>query len=79
MRNITDIDDKIIRRAAENGETPSQLTARIIAAMHEDFAALGMQPPDQEPRATDYIPQMLEHHRAAARTAILPIRPAMAT
>ena len=60
VRNITDIEDKIIRRAAENGETPSQLTARFIAAMQEDFAALGMQQPDREPRATDYIPQMLD-------------------
>ncbi len=60
VRNITDIEDKIIRRAAENGETPSQLTARYIAAMHEDFAALGMQQPDHEPRATDYVPQMLD-------------------
>ncbi len=59
VRNITDVDDKIIRRAAESGETPRQLTERFIGAMHEDFAALGMQPPDLEPRATDYIPQML--------------------
>ena len=60
VRNITDIDDRIIRRAAENNETPSHLTARYIAAMHEDFAALGLQNPDHEPRATDYVPQMLD-------------------
>jgi cysteinyl-tRNA synthetase len=60
VRNITDIDDKIIQRAAENGETPSELTARFIALMHADFAALGMQPPDIEPRATQFIPQMLD-------------------
>jgi cysteinyl-tRNA synthetase len=60
VRNITDIDDKIIQRAAENGETPSELTARFIALMHEDFAALGMAPPDHEPRATQFIPQMLD-------------------
>ncbi|HJW52391.1 MAG TPA: cysteine--tRNA ligase [Burkholderiaceae bacterium] len=60
VRNITDIDDRIIRRAAENNETPSHLTARYITAMHEDFAALGLQNPDHEPRATDYVPQMLD-------------------
>ena len=60
VRNITDIDDKIIKRAAENGETPSELTARFIAAMREDFAALGMSQPDYEPRATEYVPQMLD-------------------
>ncbi len=59
VRNVTDIDDKIIRRAVENGETISQLTRRFIAAMDEDAAALGVQKPDHEPRATDYIPQML--------------------
>jgi cysteinyl-tRNA synthetase len=59
VRNITDIDDKIIRRAAEKGETTSELTARYITAMHEDFAALGLQPPDAEPRATETVPQML--------------------
>ncbi|MFN0162253.1 MAG: cysteine--tRNA ligase [Burkholderiales bacterium] len=59
VRNITDIDDKIIRRAVENGETISQLTERFIAAMDEDAAALGVQKPDHEPRATRYVPQML--------------------
>jgi len=59
VRNITDIDDKIIRRAAENGESISQLTQRFIAAMDEDAAALGVQKPDHEPRATEYVPQML--------------------
>jgi len=59
VRNITDIDDKIIKRAAENGESISQLTQRFIAAMDEDAAALGVQKPDQEPRATAYVPQML--------------------
>ena len=58
-RNITDIDDKIIRRAVENGESISQLTARFIALMDEDAAALGVQRPDHEPRATAYVPQML--------------------
>ncbi|MDR2188754.1 MAG: cysteine--tRNA ligase [Azonexus sp.] len=60
VRNITDIDDKIIKRAAENGETIAQLTDRFIACMHEDAAALGVLPPDFEPRATDYVPQMLD-------------------
>jgi cysteinyl-tRNA synthetase len=59
VRNITDIDDKIIRRAVENGETISQLTGRFIAAMDEDATALGVQKPDHEPRATQYVPQML--------------------
>src|SRR3990170_4576406 len=60
VRNITDIDDKIIRRAAENGEPVAALTARFIAAMDEDLAALGVEKPDHEPRATQYVPQMLE-------------------
>ncbi|MDY7578630.1 cysteine--tRNA ligase [Herbaspirillum sp. RTI4] len=59
VRNITDIDDKIIRRALENKETIGQLTSRFIAAMDEDAAALGVQKPDHEPRATAYVPQML--------------------
>ena len=58
VRNITDIDDKIIRRAAENGEPITALTERFIAAMHADAAALGVLPPDHEPRATAYVPQM---------------------
>jgi cysteinyl-tRNA synthetase len=58
VRNITDIEDKIIKRAAENGETPEALTERFIRAMDEDAAALGVQKPDQEPRATQYVPQM---------------------
>lgn len=59
VRNITDIDDKIIRRAVENRESISQLTQRFINAMDEDAAALGVQKPDHEPRATGYVPQML--------------------
>jgi cysteinyl-tRNA synthetase len=59
VRNITDIDDKIIRRAVENGEAVRQLTDRMIAAMHRDFDALGIERPTHEPRATDYVPQML--------------------
>lgn len=60
VRNITDIDDKIIRRAAENGESIQQLTDRFIGFMHEDADALGVLRPDHEPRATEYVPQMLE-------------------
>ncbi len=60
VRNITDIDDKIIRRAHENGETVQALTERFIRFMDEDAAALGVQKPDHEPRATQYVPQMLE-------------------
>ena len=59
VRNITDIDDKIIKRAVENGEPISQLTQRFINAMDEDASALGVQKPDHEPRATQYVPQML--------------------
>jgi cysteinyl-tRNA synthetase len=60
VRNITDIDDKIIKRAAENGESIHQLTQRFIDAMHEDERALGVLAPDFEPRATQFVPQMLE-------------------
>ena len=59
VRNITDIDDKIIRRAVENGESIRTLTDRMIDALHEDADALGIERPTHEPRATDYIPQML--------------------
>lgn len=59
VRNITDIDDKIIARAIENGESINQLTDRFIAAMEEDSAALGVQRPDHQPRATQYVPEML--------------------
>ena len=60
VRNITDIDDKIIRRAADNNEPVERLTARFIRAMEEDAAALGVLKPDFEPRATQYVPQMLD-------------------
>jgi len=60
VRNITDIDDKIIRRAVDNGETLAALTGRFIGAMHEDLDALGVLRPDHEPRATQYVPQMLD-------------------
>jgi len=60
VRNITDIDDKIIRRAAESGESTDALTARFIRYMEEDAAALGVEKPDHEPRATRYVPQMLD-------------------
>jgi len=59
VRNITDIDDKIIRRAAENGETIDTLTARFIRAMDEDAATLGVARPDHEPRATQHLPQIV--------------------
>lgn len=58
-RNITDIDDKIIRRAVENGETITALTTRFTQYMDEDTAALGILPPTLVPRATQYVPQML--------------------
>lgn len=58
VRNITDIDDKIISRAIENKESIAALTQRFIDAMHADAKTLGLLPPDHEPRATQYIPQM---------------------
>lgn len=60
VRNITDIDDKIIKRAAENGESCDELTERLIADMHKDFDALNMKRPDVEPRATEYITEIVE-------------------
>jgi cysteinyl-tRNA synthetase len=60
VRNITDIDDKIINRARDNNETCEALTQRFIQAMHEDFAALGLLSPTHEPMATEYIPQMVK-------------------
>jgi cysteinyl-tRNA synthetase len=59
VRNITDIDDKIINRANENGEHFTDLTSRFIDAMHEDESALGVLPPDQEPRATAHIGEIV--------------------
>jgi cysteinyl-tRNA synthetase len=59
VRNITDIDDKIIKRAQENGEPYTALTDRFIRAMHEDERALNVLPPDFEPRATEYVGKML--------------------
>jgi cysteinyl-tRNA synthetase len=60
VRNITDIDDKIIKRAAENHEPIDALTARFIDAMNEDCAALNIERPDQEPRATQHLGAMIE-------------------
>ena len=60
VRNITDIDDKIIRRAVERGITIRELTDEMTRAMHEDIAALGIEPPTHEPRATEYVGQMLD-------------------
>ncbi len=59
VRNITDIDDKIIKRANENSEDISELTARFITAMNEDTTALGVESPDAEPRATEHIAQVI--------------------
>jgi len=75
VRNITDIEDKIIRRAVENNETIGELTGRFIRAMDEDLDALGVQKPEHEPRATQYVPQMqgiitaLERNGLAYRAA----------
>jgi cysteinyl-tRNA synthetase len=59
VRNITDIEDKIIQRAADHGEDWRALAERFTVAMHEDCARLGLQRPDHEPRATEYIPEMI--------------------
>src|SRR5450432_3135835 len=59
VRNITDIDDRIITRAAENGETIGALTGRFIVALNEDCAALGVETPEHEPRATEYVAEII--------------------
>ncbi|MBU2955382.1 cysteine--tRNA ligase [Marinobacter sp. F3R08] len=59
VRNITDIDDKILRRADENGESYTELTDRMIKAMHEDEARLGVLSPTEEPRATAFISEIV--------------------
>jgi cysteinyl-tRNA synthetase len=60
VRNITDIEDKIIRRAVQNGEPVRALTDRMIGEMYRDFDALGVERPTYDPRATDFVPQMLD-------------------
>ena len=60
VRNITDIDDKIIRKAVDSGKTITQVTEFFIDAMHADEKALGVQPPDHEPRATQHVGKMLD-------------------
>ncbi|MCL1960697.1 MAG: cysteine--tRNA ligase [Desulfovibrionaceae bacterium] len=60
VRNITDIEDKIIRRALASGQSIRQLTDGMIAEMYRDFDALGVERPTHDPRATDYVPQMLD-------------------
>jgi len=70
VRNITDIDDKIIKRALERGIPIRQLTEEMTKAMHEDVAALGIAPPTHEPRATAYVPQMLEMIAALERKGL---------
>ena len=60
VRNITDIDDKMIRRAVDNGETVRSLAERMTALMYQDYDALGVLRPTHDPRATEYLPQMLD-------------------
>ncbi|MBP1131462.1 MULTISPECIES: cysteine--tRNA ligase [unclassified Serratia (in: enterobacteria)] len=60
VRNVTDVDDKIIRRATENGESCDQLTTRMLAEMHADFDSLLIERPDIEPRATQHIAEIIE-------------------
>src|ERR1700712_3185110 len=60
VRNITDIEEKIIKRAVERGITIRALTDEMIAAMHRDIGQLGVERPTYEPRATDYVPQMVD-------------------
>jgi cysteinyl-tRNA synthetase len=70
VRNITDIDDKIIKRAQENNEKIDALTARFIHAMNEDNAALGVEKPDFEPRATEHVPGMVKMIEALERRGL---------
>jgi cysteinyl-tRNA synthetase len=60
VRNITDVDDKIIQRAIANDETPDQLTQRTIAMMHEDFASINLIEPDIEPRVTEHMDEIVD-------------------
>lgn len=60
VRNITDIDDKIIKRANENKEAFITVVQRFTTAMHDDFTKLGLLSPDHEPRATEYVPQIIK-------------------
>lgn len=60
VRNITDVDDKIIQRAIANNETPDQLTKRTIAMMHEDFASINLTEPDIEPRVTEHMDEIVD-------------------
>ena len=73
VRNITDIDDKIIKRANENDEDISELTERFITATNEDAAALGVKTPDAEPKATEHIAMLYKHQqlKIAARLFLL--------
>ena len=70
VRNITDIDDKIIKRARENNEPIEALTGRFIHAMEEDAAALGVAPPTYEPRATGYVENMVTMIRTLVNKGI---------
>jgi cysteinyl-tRNA synthetase len=70
VRNITDIEDKIIRRSVENKETVRSLTDRMIAEMYRDFDALDIERPTHDPRATDYVPQMLDIVRTLQRKGL---------
>lgn len=87
VRNITDVDDKIMLRAAENSETIENLTTRTTEAYHADMAALNCLPPDIEPRATAHIPQMIalcetliaKNHAYVAEGHVLFHVPSMAT
>jgi cysteinyl-tRNA synthetase len=70
VRNITDIDDKIIRRALERNISIRALTDEMISVMHEDIGRLGIEPPTLEPRATEYVPQMLDMIRQLERKGL---------
>jgi cysteinyl-tRNA synthetase len=70
VRNITDIDDKMIRRAVENGESVRELAERMTQLMYADYDALGVLRPTHDPRATDYIPQMVEIVQLLERNAL---------
>ena len=72
VRNVTDIDDKIIKRALENGETIRALTDRMVDALHQDADALGIERPTFEPRATEFVPQMLSLIDLLAQKGLAP-------
>ena len=75
VRNLTDVDDKINARAAESGRPIREITEETTAWYHADMAALGVLPPDMEPRATDYVAEMVAMIEGLAAQAATPTPP----